>query len=171
MFMNGVLIDVYSQKWKAYVSDLLAFPPPLIEHAQQIIKDTIDAVIHNPPQSGKGSFWGVEYFQRIKILLQNMMFQNRDNIREWLAQAMQKVISGPADFQAAKVAILTLVSMNERAWSRAYGEDERDLMIEYCEVQLDVIKGSTLPSSELKFRLHSLFFDTTARGYQLPLHH
>ena len=26
MFMNGVLIDVYSQKWKAYVSDLLAFP-------------------------------------------------------------------------------------------------------------------------------------------------
>ena len=87
------------------------------------------------------------------------MFQNRDSIREWLAQAMQKVISGPADFQAAKVAILTLVSMNERAWSRAYGEDERDLMIEYCKVQLDVIKGSTLPSSELKFRLNSLFFD------------
>ncbi len=142
MFMNGVLIDVHSQKWKAYVSDLLAFPLPLIEPAQQIIKDTIDAVIHqnNPPQSGKGSFWGVEYFQRIKILLQNMMFLNRDNIREWLAQAMQKVISGPADFQAAKVAILTLVSMNERAWSRAYGEDERDLMIEYCEVQLDVIQ-------------------------------
>jgi hypothetical protein len=26
-------------------------------------------------------------------------------------------------------------------------------------VQLDVIKGSTLPSCELKFRLHSLFFD------------
>jgi hypothetical protein len=36
-----------------------------------------------------------------------MMFQNRDNIREWLAQAMQKVISGPADFQVAKVTILT----------------------------------------------------------------
>jgi hypothetical protein len=32
-------------------------------------------------------------------------------------------------------------------------------MIEYCKVQLDVIKGSTLPSSELKFRLNSLFFD------------
>jgi hypothetical protein len=72
---------------------------------------------------------------------------------------MQKVISGPADFQAAKVAILTLISMNERAWSHAHGEDERDLMIEYCKVQLDVIKGSTLPSSELKFQLHSLFFD------------
>jgi hypothetical protein len=28
------------------------------------------------------------------------------------------------DFQAAKVAILTLVSMNEKAWSCAYGEDE-----------------------------------------------
>ncbi len=81
MFMNGVLIDVYSQKWKAYVSDLLAFPLPLIEPAQQIIKDTIDAVIHenNPSQSGKVSFWGVEYFQRIKVLLQNMMFLNRDN--------------------------------------------------------------------------------------------
>ncbi len=51
------------------------------------------------------------------------------------------MISGPADFQAAKVAILTLVSINERAWSRAYGEDERDLMIKYCKVQLDVIKG------------------------------
>ncbi len=38
-FMNGVLIDVYSQKWKAYVLDLLAsgFPPPLIEQVQQII--------------------------------------------------------------------------------------------------------------------------------------
>jgi hypothetical protein len=45
MFMNGVLIDVYSQKWKAYVSDLLAFPPPLIEQAQQIIKVTIDGII------------------------------------------------------------------------------------------------------------------------------
>jgi hypothetical protein len=88
-----------------------------------------------------------------------MMFQNRDNIREWLVQAMQKVISGPADLQAAKVAILTLVSMNERAWIRAYGEDERDLMIEYYKVPLDVIKESTLPSSELKFRLNSLFFD------------
>ncbi len=32
-------------------------------------------------------------------------------------------------------------------------------MIEYCEVQLDEIKRSTLPSSELKFRLNSLFFD------------
>jgi hypothetical protein len=69
-----------------------------------------------------------------------MMFQNRDNIREWLAQAMQKVISGPADFQAAKVAILTLVSMNERARSREYGEDERDLMIEYCKVQLELLE-------------------------------
>jgi hypothetical protein len=72
---------------------------------------------------------------------------------------MQKVISGPTDFQAAQVAISTPVSMNERAWSRAYGEDERDLMIKYCEVQLNVIKCSTLPSSELKFRLHSLLFD------------
>jgi hypothetical protein len=99
------------------------------------------------------------------------MFQNRDNIREWLAQAMQKLVSGTADFQAAKDAIPTLVSMNERAWSRACGEDERDLMIKYCEVKLDVIKGFTLPSSELKFRLHSLFFDTTVRGFQLPLHH
>jgi hypothetical protein len=81
----------------------------LIEQSQQILKDTIDAVIHenNPPQSGRRSFWGVEYFQLIKILLQNMMIQNKDNIRDWLAQAMQKVISGPADFQAAKVAILT----------------------------------------------------------------
>jgi hypothetical protein len=69
---------------------------------------------------------------------------------------MQKVISGPADFQAAKVAILTLVSMNERAWSLAYGEGEHDLLIEYCEVQLDEIKRATLPSSELKFWLNSL---------------
>ncbi len=37
--------------------------------------------------------------------------------------------------------------------------DERDLMIEYCKAQLDVIKGSTLASSELKFRMNSLFFD------------
>ena len=27
MFMNGVLIDVYSPKWKAYVSDRLGYPP------------------------------------------------------------------------------------------------------------------------------------------------
>jgi hypothetical protein len=82
MFMNGVLIDVYSQKWRAYISDLLGFPPPLIEQPQQIIKDTINAVVHenNTPQSRRGSFWGVEYVQQIKVLLQNMIFQNRENI-------------------------------------------------------------------------------------------
>ncbi len=65
---------MYQTYWASH------FPPPLIEQAQQIIKDATDAVIHenNLPHSGKGSFWGVEYFQRIKILLQNMMFQNRD---------------------------------------------------------------------------------------------
>jgi hypothetical protein len=31
-------------------------------------------------------------------------------------------------------------------------------------VQLDVIRGATLPSSELKFRLHSLFFDIRSKG-------
>jgi hypothetical protein len=161
MFMCGVLIDAHSQRWKAYLRDLLAFPQQLIELAQQTIKDTVDAIIqeNNPPPSAKRAFWGVEYFQRIKVLLQNMMFLNRDNIREWLTTAMQKVISGPADFQAAKVAILTLVSMNERARSLAYGEGERDLLIEYCEVQLDEIKRATFPSSELKFRLNSPFFD------------
>jgi hypothetical protein len=109
MLMNGVLIDVYSQKWKAHVSDLLGFPSLLIEQAQQTIKDTVDAVIHenNPPPSGRGVFWGVvEYFQRIKVLLQNMTFQNRDNIRVCLAQGMQKVVFGPSEFQAAKVATL-----------------------------------------------------------------
>ncbi len=30
--------------------------------------------IHAVAQSGKRSFWGVEYFQLIKVLLQNMMF-------------------------------------------------------------------------------------------------
>ena len=34
MFMCGVLIDVYSQRWKAYLQDLSAFPQPLIEPAQ-----------------------------------------------------------------------------------------------------------------------------------------
>jgi hypothetical protein len=45
-----------------------------------------------------------------------MKFQNRDNIRIWLAQDMHQDISGPAEFQAAKVAIrvLTLVSLKER---------------------------------------------------------
>ncbi len=76
-------------------------------------------------------------------------------MRVWLAQAMQQVISGPSDFQAA----ITSVSMIERARSLAYDEDKRDLMIKYCEVQLDVIRGTMLPSSELKFLLHSLFFD------------
>jgi hypothetical protein len=63
MFMNGVLIDVYSQKWRAYVSDLFGFPPP-IEQAQQTIKDTIDAVIHenNPPPSGKRVLLGCRIF-------------------------------------------------------------------------------------------------------------
>jgi hypothetical protein len=81
------------------------FPTLLIEQAQQTIKDTINAVIHenNPLPTGRGFFWGVEHFQRMKILLQpeNMMFQNRDNIRGWLALAMPQMISGPADFQAA----------------------------------------------------------------------
>jgi hypothetical protein len=56
MFMNGVLLDVYSQKWRAYLSILLGFPPPFIEQSQQIIRDTIDTVVHenNPLPSGSG---------------------------------------------------------------------------------------------------------------------
>jgi hypothetical protein len=45
MFMNDVPIDVYSQQWKAYTSDLLGVSPLLIDQAQQIIKDTIKTVI------------------------------------------------------------------------------------------------------------------------------
>jgi hypothetical protein len=61
MFINGVLIDLYSQQWKAYTADLQGFPPPKIEEAQQIIKDTIDTVpaiiqVKNPQQGEKGLF-------------------------------------------------------------------------------------------------------------------
>jgi hypothetical protein len=48
----GPLSFFLLQKWKAYVSDLLAFPPPLIEQAQEIIKDTIEFVVSTQLSTG-----------------------------------------------------------------------------------------------------------------------
>jgi hypothetical protein len=51
-----------------------------------------------------------------------------------------------------------------------YGENERDLMIAYCDTQLYVIRNTMLPSRELKFRLHGLFFGIQSEGTQYLIH-
>ncbi len=162
MFMNGVLIDVYSQKWKAYTSDLLGsqhYRLSKLSRPSRILSTQLSTRIMHRRREEVSS--GV--FQRIKILLQKMMFQNRDNIRVSLEQAMQHVISGPANFQAAKAAILTLVSMNERAWSCSYGEDERDLSssIARCSLMYTEVLRCQAVSSSFGYTAYSLIF--TAR--------
>ena len=62
----------------------------------------------------------------------------------------------------AGVAILTFVSLRERAWQwslcyASYGEGETDLAIGYCEIQSSLSKTVKFPSFELQQRLFSLF--------------
>ncbi len=45
---------------------------------------------------------------------------------------MNQAVTTLQELVAAEVAVLTMVSFNERAWSLPYGEGETDLVIEYC---------------------------------------
>ena len=74
--------------------------------------------------------WAVEYLQRIKVRLQNQIFESRDIIRAMLRQVMNRPVTRLSELVTAEMAILTMVSLRERAWRLYYGEEETDLVIE-----------------------------------------
>ena len=54
----------------------------VISQPQDIFKEIIDEhlLFTDIPPHYKGHMWAVEYLQRIKVRLQNMAFESRDNM-------------------------------------------------------------------------------------------
>ena len=59
--------------------------------------------------------WAVEYLQRIKVLLQNQIFESRDDICAMLRQTMNRPVTRLSEL--AEMVILTMVNLRKRAWS------------------------------------------------------
>ena len=172
MTMGGLLLNPNSEEWYQYYQEILYFPASLIEQAQQVVVETLDKYIHHhdSPSAPKGPFWGIEYFQLLKIMLQNAAFKSRRGIDQWLAKVMRIVFLGPPELEAAKMAILSLLGLRERAWGQACGEGEQEIMIKYCKFQRELIKSADIPNQGYKFRLDSLFhmiLCETARGHSV----
>ena len=75
-----------------------------------------------------------------------------------------------SELGTAEIAILTIVSQSERAWSLHYSEGETDLVIEYCETQRNIDKTVIFPSFELKQGLYSMVgsvLQEMASGHQI----
>ena len=92
----------------------------------KFIKRIIDTHIleFNIPPQKKGA---VEYLQKIKIQLQIMVFRSREARCNWLTTAMYQALTRLSELEStdSEVAILTLVSLRERARSMGFGEGER----------------------------------------------
>ena len=157
--MRGLLVDCQSRHWKLICSQMQKFPRAHIDPSQDIIKKIIDKHIlfTDIPPHDKGQMWAVEYLQRIKAQLQNMAFGSRGNICSRLRKTMHQPVTMLSELVTAGVAILTFVSLRERAWSLCYGEGETDLAIGYCEIQSSLSKTVKFPSFELQQGLFSLF--------------
>ena len=157
--MSGLPIDIRSRHGKLICAQMQEFPKALIDQSQDIIMEIIDRhlLFSDVPPHPKGQMWAVEIYQRIKVQLQNMVFGSRDYICEWLRKFMSLAVTTLSELVAAEAAILTMVSMNERAWGLPYGEGETDLVIEYCEIQRGLNKTVAFPSFELQQELSSLF--------------
>ena len=90
MMISGLPVDNQSRHWKLICSQAQEFPRAYINPSQDIIKKVIDKHIlyTDIPPHEAGQMWVVEYFQRIKVQLQNQIFESRDNICAMLRQAM-----------------------------------------------------------------------------------
>ena len=159
MMMSGLPIDYQSRHWGLIYSQMQTFPKALIDQAQDIIMMVMDKYILGAdiPPHIKGQMWAVERLQRIKVQLQNQIFRSRNIICAMLKKAMDAPVTSLSETVTAEIAILTSVSLRERAWSLYCGEGETDLVIEYCEHQLAVNKTVVFPSFELKQALQSAF--------------
>ena len=135
------------------------FPRAHIDPSQDIIKKIIDKHIlfTDIPPHDKGQMWAVEYLQRIKAQLQNMAFGSRGKICARLRKTMRQPVTMLSELVTAGVAILTFVSLRERAWSLCYGEGETDLAIGYCEIQSRLSKTVKFLSFELQHGLFRMF--------------
>ena len=58
-------------------------------------------------------------------MLQNAAFKSRRGIDQWLAKVMRIVFLGPPELEAAKVAILSLLGLRERAWAKHAEKENR----------------------------------------------
>ena len=112
------------------------FPEALrvIDPSQDIIMKVMDKHILGTdiPPHKKGQMWAVERLQRIKVQLQNQIFRSRNIICATLKKAITTPVTRLSELVTAEIAILTLVSLRERAWSLYCGEGETDLVIENC---------------------------------------
>ena len=68
---------------------------------------------------------------------------------------MNRPVTRLSELVTAEMAILTMVSLRERAWGLYYGDGETDLVTEYCEIQRNIRKTVAFPSFKLKQGLHS----------------
>ena len=148
------------------------FPRAHIDPSQDIIKKIIDKHILFTAilPHDKGQMWAVEYLQRIKAQLQNMALGSRGNICARLRKTLHQPVTMLSELATAGVAILTFVSLRERAWSLCYGEGETDLAIGYCEIQSSLSKTVKFPSFELQqgpFRLFSSAQQEIACGWPI----
>ena len=90
MMMSGLPVDNQSRHWTLICSQAPEFPRAYIYPSQDIIKEIIEKQIlyTDIPPHDKGQMWAVEYFQRIKVLLQNQISKSRDDICAMLRRAM-----------------------------------------------------------------------------------
>jgi hypothetical protein len=104
----------------------IRLPTLLIEQAQETIKDTIDAVIHenNAPPSGRGFFWGVS---ADKDPASEHDVSEQGQHTSLVSTGYAAFDIWPPQFSSCKGCYPYSVSMNERAWSCSCGEDEGDL--------------------------------------------
>ena len=157
--MSGLPVDNQSRHLKLICSQAQQFSRADIHLSQDIIKNVIDKhlLFTDIPPHYKGQMWVVEYFQRIKVRLQNQIIESRDDICATVRQAMNRLVTRLSELVTAEMVILTMVSLRERAWSLYYGEGETDLVIEYYETQRNIGETVVFPSFELKQGLHSMF--------------
>ena len=104
MMMNGLPLGIPSRHWKIVYSQTQHLSRAVIYQSQDIIKEIIDEhfFFTDVPPHYKGQMWAVEYFQRIKVLLQNRIFESTDSICTMLRQAMNRPVTRLSEFVTAE---------------------------------------------------------------------
>jgi hypothetical protein len=124
-------------------------------HQEIIDKFVMD---NNPHTQELGPYWAVACLQRLKIILQNWAFDDRNQIFIRLILSMNRVISGPRELKVIKDDIITLSKLREKEQSFRPGEGESRLVIMLCKKQHSFLRGAKLLSPFFKWRMDSTLF-------------